>query len=379
MTDETTSELLAEIEGQTEDIPASEYTPPEGWRVLAVGEKLQPGDMIVRSDGYCYSTERVGYYVGLNQRHIRRIEPQPEPEPEPEPQPEPEPDAELQIRLLKEANDSQAETIGRLQAAIDERAELVGAEQTRVELQARIRELETIRNTQAAAIEELRSEVSYVQRLLGESRQRNKELEALVSSLRTINEATEKTVRLAGQENTDLKHRLDVVSREWADQAATCNGLQQQVENQQQEYERQKSRIEFLETLNAGNGAAIGDYVAKIAKLQGLVDTARQQLEASATECDSVSTRLEAVAAERDEQAETIRRLQIELDAAQQVPPAVNDRFREGVEAGTARAVETIVEWTEPFRTCGSERLAWMVMQNLPHIMRTLTGLTQED
>jgi len=114
----------------------------------------------------------------------------------------------------------------------------------------------------------------------------------------------------------DLQHRLDVVSKEWAEQAATINGLQQQ---------------------------------------------------------------LEAVKAELMRVSHDRYQLQIELDAAQQVPQAVSDRFEEGWDAGTARTVETIAEWTEPFRTCGSERLAWMVMQNLPHIMRSLTGLTPED
>ena len=114
----------------------------------------------------------------------------------------------------------------------------------------------------------------------------------------------------------DLQHRLDVVSAEWAEQAATINGLQQQ---------------------------------------------------------------LEAVKAELMRVSHDRYQLQIELDAAQQVPQAVSDRFEEGWDAGTARAVETIAEWTEPFRRCGSERLAWMVMQNLPHIMRSLNGLTEED
>ena len=114
----------------------------------------------------------------------------------------------------------------------------------------------------------------------------------------------------------DLQHRLDVVSAEWAEQAATINGLQQQ---------------------------------------------------------------LEAVKAELMRVSHDRYQLQIELDAAQQVPTSTEDRFEQGWDAGTARAVETIAEWTEPFRTCGSERLAWQVMANLPHIMRTLTGLTPED
>ena len=47
MTEETTTEQLAEIEGQPESTPATEYTPPEGWRVLRFGELLLPGDVWV--------------------------------------------------------------------------------------------------------------------------------------------------------------------------------------------------------------------------------------------------------------------------------------------------------------------------------------------
>lgn len=234
MSDETTTEQLAEIEGQTEDTPATEYTPPEGWRVLAVGEVLRDGDVTVRADGYQYPTERVGSVVGANQRYIRPIEPQPQPQPQPEPQPH------------------------------------------------------------AAAIEELRSEVSYAQRLLGESRQRVTQLEELVASLRTINRGCRNAVRDAGKANTDLQHRLNVVAAEWA------------------------------------------------------------------------------------EQAETIRRLQSELDAAQQVPQAIADRFEEGWNQGTARAVETVLEWLEPIRLADSAYLANATMQHLPSIMRHLTGLAQD-
>ncbi|MFN9291801.1 MAG: hypothetical protein ACK6EB_27310, partial [Planctomyces sp.] len=76
MSDETTtSEQLAEIEGQ-----ATDYTPPDGWRLLDVGETLTLGDEIVQSDdGRRYPTERVGSIVGANQRYIRRIERQAEP------------------------------------------------------------------------------------------------------------------------------------------------------------------------------------------------------------------------------------------------------------------------------------------------------------
>ena len=162
----------------------------------------------------------------------------------------------------------------------------------------------------------VRREVEELQAELGLAKRRVVELETLVADLRTINDAQEKTVRAAGRQNVDLQHRLDVVSAEWAEQAATINGLQQQ---------------------------------------------------------------LEAVKAELMRVSHDRYQLQIELDAAQQVPTSTEDRFEQGWDAGTARTVETIAEWTEPFRTCGSERLAWMVMQNLPHIMRTLTGLTDND
>jgi len=147
---------------------------------------------------------------------------------------------------------------------------------------------------QAATIEELRSEVSYVQRLLGESRQRVTQLEELVASLRTINRGCENAVRDAGKANTDLQHRLNVVAAEWA------------------------------------------------------------------------------------EQAETSRRLQIELDAAQQVPQAIADRFEEGWNQGTARAVETVIAWLEPIRLADSAYLANATMRHLPSIMRHLTGLAQD-
>ena len=40
------------------DTPATEYTPPEGWRVLAVGEILQAGDMWVNHEGVVRPTKR---------------------------------------------------------------------------------------------------------------------------------------------------------------------------------------------------------------------------------------------------------------------------------------------------------------------------------
>ncbi|MFO0201912.1 MAG: hypothetical protein ACK528_02165, partial [Alphaproteobacteria bacterium] len=137
--DTTTSEQLAEIEGQ-----ATEFTPPEGWRLLEVGETLQEGDVSVRADGHWCPTERVGSTVGTKQRYIRPIDSQPQPQ---------------------QASDSETETIEdlRRQLAACEMllaeagwsGEQVNAElqQLREQLQTLTRERDRYRNQLAGAIE----------------------------------------------------------------------------------------------------------------------------------------------------------------------------------------------------------------------------------
>ena len=256
MSEETTTEQLAEIEGQGENTPATEYTPPEGWRVLAVGERLRDGDMTVRKDGYCYSTERVGGWVGSNQRYIRPIEPEPQPEP------------------------------------------------------------------QAATIEELRSEVSYVQRLLGESRQRVTELEELVTSLRTINRGCENAVRDAGKENTAFKNQLAAVKAELATVSA----------------DRYRLQIEL---------------------------DAAQQVPADLPEIRQLRADLAEVTRERDQYLDSYQRIFGDLETIR--------------ETTKAAAVEAIAEWLQPFRGCNSPALALLLLEALPAIMRSLTGLADDE
>ena len=93
---------------------------------------------------------------------------------------------------------------------------------------------------------------------------------------------------------------------------------------------------------------------------------------------DSLRLQLAAVKAELASVAADRQRLQIELDAAQQVPQAIADRFEEGWNQGTARAIETIIAWLEPIRLADSAYLANATMQHLPSIMRHLTGLAQD-
>ena len=249
MTEETTTEQLAEIEGQ-----ATEYTPPEGWRVVRFGELLLPGDEIVQiDDGRRYPTHRIGDAVGPNQQYIRRIKPEPQAESHTEQQ-----------------------------------------------------------------IEELRSEVSYVQNLLGESRQRVTQLEELVGSLRTINVAHEKAFTAAGKENTALKNQLAAVKAELASVAA----------------DRQRLRVEL---------------------------DAAQQVPADSPELRQLRADLEQMTLGRDTYRDGYERVLSDLKTIR--------------ETAKAEAVEAISEWLEPIRLADSAYLANATMRHLPSIMRHLTGL----
>jgi len=123
-------------------------------------------------------------------------------------------------------------------------------------------------------------------------------------------------------------------------------------------------------------------------------------------ELKTVQNQLAAVKAELASVAADRQRLRVELDAAQQVPadsPELRqlradlaevtqdrDTYRHAhellvndVNATHQRAkvmtIEAIVEWLVPIRTCGSQALATAVVSNLPHIMRSLTGLADEE
>jgi len=236
MTEETTSEQLAEIEVQP-----TEFTPPEGWRLLETHEELDiPG--------------RDQYVRGPN-RYIRPIDPQPEPQP--------------------------ADT----------------------------------------AIEELRSEVSYVQNLLGESRQRATQLEELVTSLRTINAAQEQAVDAAGKENTALQRELAVAKAELTIAAAVSQQLQIELD-------------------------------------------AAQQVPADLPELRQLRLRLADMTLDRDLCKTAYDQIFADLLTTK--------------ETTKAETVEAIVEWLQPFRGCNSPALALLLLEALPHIMRHLTGLAED-
>ena len=226
-----------ELDGKTQELP--EYTPPEGWRVVRFGELLQPGDVWVNSDG----TERRSDILHWDAsavsggRCIRRIEPEPQPEPQPN----------------------------------------------------------------AAAIEELRSEVSYVQNLLGESRQRVTHLEELVTS---------------------LQREVAVAKEELTIAAAVSHQLQIELD-------------------------------------------AAQQVPVDSLDLQQLRLRLADMTLDRDTCKDAYDRIFADLCTIK--------------ETTKAETVEAIVEWLQHFRGCNSPSLALLLLEALPHIIRNIVGLNTED
>jgi hypothetical protein len=100
------------------------------------------------------------------------------------------------------------------------------------------------------------------------------------------------------------------------------------------------------------------------------------------------------------------QQLQIELDAAQQVPADLpelrqlrlrladmtldRDQYKDAWnqiftdqttirETTAAETVEAIIEWLQHFRGCNSPSLALLLLEALPHIIRNIVGLNTED
>ena len=327
---ETTTEQLAEIEQQAESVWVC-----EGWWRTRNGEirNVTPTpDGDGRRERYPWWDARWhgtwtadGRYHRGAESPLDLVEYLGSLEPQPQPQEQPEPDAELRVKLLKQCNDNQAETIKRLMA------------------EAR----------------DLNMEIGGLQRQLSQRDDRIRDLE-------TMHAAATQAVVDAGKQN---------------------DALRLQVENRQQEHERQKSRIEFLETLNAGNGAAIDNYRAMVAKLQGLVDTARQRLEAAATERDELRAAIDAADKQLDQKDAQIRDLRIELEAAQQVPQPVGDEEREQIwDEATEAAGRQVVRWLRPLTLAlhrqpdeRFSRFMALTLSVLPDILPELLGYAVEE
>jgi hypothetical protein len=351
-----------ELETKTQELP--EYTPPEGWRVLAVGELLQPGDHWVSWEG-TVSRPDIQHGDGATVsggRYIRRIKPEPQPEAEPvqvregrwrtrhgdirNVTPTPAHDSRAKRwpwrdakydqtwredgghHIIGESPSDLVEYLGPIEPQPQPQPEAVPQPQLQPDGLVRdvthlLQESGVLDLAKAEQqIEELRSEVSYVQNLLGESRRRVTHLESLVANLRTINAAQEKAVDAAGKENTALQRELAVAKEELTIAAAVSQQLQIELD-------------------------------------------AAQQVPADLPELRQLRSDLAEVAHDRD----TYRH---EHELLVQDANTAHERTK-------AMTVEAIVEWLQPFRGCNSPSLALLLLEALPHIMRSLTGLNPEE
>jgi hypothetical protein len=153
----------------------------------------------------------------------------------------------------------------------------------------------------ADTVDELRSEVSYVQNLLGESRQRVTHLEELVTS---------------------LQREVAVAKEELTIAAAVSHQLQIELD-------------------------------------------AAQQVPVDSLDLQQLRLRLADMTLDRD--------------TCKDAYDSTFDDLLTTRETTKAEAVEAITEWLQHFRGCNSPSLALLLLEALPHIMRSLTGLNPEE
>ena len=135
-----------ELDGKTQELQA-EYTPPEGWRLLEVGEPLQNGDQWITESGAVEVLREVKTELAQpNGHYIRQIEPEVV-------QPLMLQDADVGIRMLRQCNQNQYEKIVSMREELNQvKDELAGAIQSRDLLAETNRE-------QAGKIEHLQRQV----------------------------------------------------------------------------------------------------------------------------------------------------------------------------------------------------------------------------
>ena len=325
-------EYLGPIESdKTQELP--EYTPPDGWRVVQIGEQLLPGDVWVNHDGTEQRSNILQWDASAvsGGRCIRRIKPEAQPESQPQPEAEPVQVREGRWRTrggdiknirpcepLKGAYYVWPWTDGFM--TFQDNGRHQGSKESPNDLIEYLGpiEPEPQQVNDWPSVRDLRHELKTVQTQLGESRQRVKQLEELVGSLRTINRGCENAVREAGNMNTALRNQLAAVKAELASVAA----------------DRQQLRVEL---------------------------DAAQQVPADSPELRQLRADLEQATLGRDTYRDGYNRVLSDLETAR--------------ETAKAEAVEAIAEWLEPIRLVDSAYLANATMQHLPQIMRHLTGL----
>jgi hypothetical protein len=162
----------------------------------------------------------------------------------------------------------------------------------------------------------------------------------------------------------------------------------------------------YLGPIEPQPAATADELRSEISYVQNLLGTEKRRVVELEELVTSLQRELAVVKEELTTAAAVSHQLQIELDAAQQVPadsPELQqlrlrladmtldrdtckdayDRIFADLctikETTKAETVEAIVEWLEPFRGCNSPALALLLLEALPHIMRSLTGLANEE
>ena len=167
-----------------------------------------------------------------------------------------------------------------------------------------------------------------------------------------------------------------------------------------------RRELKAVQNKNAKLQTQADELRSEVSYVQNLLGTEKRRV----GELEELVTSLQRELAVSKEQltiaAAVSQQLQIELDAAQQVPADLpdlqqlrlrladmtldRDQYKDAWnqiftdqttirETTAAETVEAIIEWLQHFRGCNSPSLALLLLEALPHIMRSLTGLNPEE
>jgi len=167
-----------------------------------------------------------------------------------------------------------------------------------------------------------------------------------------------------------------------------------------------RRELKAVQDKNAKLQTQADELRSEVSYVQNLLGTEKRRV----GELEELVTSLQRELAVSKEQltiaAAVSQQLQIELDAAQQVPADLpdlqqlrlrladmtldRDQYKDAWnqiftdqttirETTAAETVEAIIEWLQHFRGCNSPSLALLLLEALPHIMRSLTGLNPEE
>ena len=167
-----------------------------------------------------------------------------------------------------------------------------------------------------------------------------------------------------------------------------------------------RRELKAVQDKNAKLQTQADELRSEVSYVQNLLGTEKRRV----GELEELVTSLQRELAVSKEQltiaAAVSQQLQIELDAAQQVPADLpdlqqlrlrladmtldRDQYKDAWnqiftdqttirETTAAETVEAIIEWLQPFRGCNSSALALLLLEALPRIMRSLTGLNPEE